>query len=303
METLSEMLEAQFNLDAAILINLLFSLLIFLILWMARRAILRLAFRRTEDVKLRYNWRKTTGYLLYFLLALSILPLWVQNGTGLTTYLGLLSAGIAIALKDPLSNLAGWVFIVWRHPFRVGDRIQIGSHAGDVIDLRIFQFSLMEIGNWVAADQSTGRIIHIPNGQIFTHPMANYTHGFHYLWNEIPVTITFESDWEKAKAILQEIAGRHSVKPVEGNTPNKKVGDEYLLYYQHLTPTVYTRVIDRGVDLTIRYLCEPRQRRGTSQAIWEDVLRVFAAHPDIELAYPTTRFVSEEVLPGETGLL
>lgn len=301
METLSEMLAAQFNLDAAILINLLFSLLILLVLWLTRRAILRLAFRRTEDVKLRYNWRKTTGYLLYFLLALSILPLWVQNGAGLTTYLGLLSAGIAIALKDPLSNLAGWVFIVWRHPFRVGDRIQIGGHAGDVIDLRIFQFSLMEIGNWVAADQSTGRIIHIPNGLIFAHPLANYTHGFHYLWNEIPVTVTFESDWEKAKVILQEIAGRHSAVPEEGNRPNTKVGDEYLLYYQHLTPTVYTRVIDRGIDLTIRYLCEPRQRRGTAQAIWEDVLRAFAAHSDIQLAYPTTRFVGEEFLHLETG--
>ncbi len=299
MDNLSEMLNAQFNLDAAILINLLSSLLIFLILWLARRAILRLAFRRTEDVKLRYNWRKTTGYLLYFLLAVSIIPLWVQNGVGLTTYLGLLSAGIAIALKDPLSNLAGWVFIVWRHPFRVGDRIQIGNNAGDVIDLRIFQFSLMEIGNWVSADQSTGRIIHVPNGLIFTSPLANYTHGFHYLWNEIPVTVTFESDWEKAKAILQEIANRHSVMPAEEKLANKKVGDEYLLYYQHLTPTVYTRVIDRGVDLNIRYLCEPRRRRGTTQAIWEDVLRAFAAHPDIHLAYPTTRYVGEESLPWD----
>jgi small-conductance mechanosensitive channel len=97
-----------------------------------------------------------------------------------------------------LANLAGWVFIVWRHPFRVGDRVQIGEHAGDVVDLRIFQFSLMEIRNWVEADQSTGKIIHIPNGIIFTSPLANYTHGFNYLWNEIPITITFESDWEKA---------------------------------------------------------------------------------------------------------
>jgi small-conductance mechanosensitive channel len=270
-------------------------------LWFVRRSFLSLAFRRTEDIRIRYNWRKTTGYILYFLLALFLLPLWVQNGTGLTTYLGLLSAGIAIALKDPLSNLAGWVFIVWRHPFRMGDRIQIGDFAGDVIDLRIFQFSLMEIGNWVSADQSTGRIIHVPNGLIFTHPLANYTHGFHYLWNEIAVTITFESDWEKAKGILHEIASRHSAQPEGENRTDIKIGDEYLLYYQHLTPTVYTCVIDRGVDLTIRYLCEPRQRRGTVQAIWEDVLRAFATHSDIHLAYPTTRFVGDSDLPRGAG--
>ena len=69
----------------------------------------------------------------------------------------------------------------------------------------------MEIGNWVDADQSTGRILHIPNGMIFTSGVANYTHGPDYIWNEIPVLITFESDWEKAKGLLQEIADAHDV--------------------------------------------------------------------------------------------
>ena len=90
--------------------------------------------------------------------------------------------------ERPSCKSGGLGFIIWRHPFRVGDRIQVGDQAGDVIDLRIFQFSLMEIGNWVAADQSTGRIIHVPNGIVFTHPLANYSLGFDYIWNEIPIT-------------------------------------------------------------------------------------------------------------------
>lgn len=297
----SETFENLFNLDAVILTNLLLSLLIFLILWLARRAILQVAFRRVEDIKTRYNWRKSTGYILFFLVAVFILPIWVRNGAGLVTYIGLLSAGIAVALKDPLSNLAGWIFIVWRHPFRVGDRIQIGVHGGDVIDLRIFQFSLMEIGNWIAADQSSGRIIHIPNGLIFTTPLANYTHGFHYIWNEIPVTITFESNWEMAKAILQEIADRHSVVPAGESPKNKSVADEYLIYYQHLAPTVYTRGTDRGVELTIRYLCEPRQRRGSAHAIWEEVLQAFSTQPGIHWAYPTMRYIGNDDLPLRPG--
>ena len=60
-------------------------------------------------------------------------------------------------------------------------------------------FSLMEIGNWVDAEQSTGRVIHVPNGKIFSEPLANYTDGFQYIWNEIPVLVTFESDWKKSQ--------------------------------------------------------------------------------------------------------
>jgi small-conductance mechanosensitive channel len=205
--------------------------------------------------------------------AIFIIPLWIDHGDGLTTYLGLVSAGIAISLKDPLTNLVGWAFILWRRPFRVGDRIQIGEKAGDVIDVRIFQFSLMEIGNWVQADQSTGRIIHIPNGLVFTQPLSNYSSGFKYIWNEIPVTITFESKWEKAKNILLQIAARHNVEPEDLQGQKKAADEEYYLFYTHLTATVYTRVVGHGVELTIRYLCDPRQRRGSAQAIWEDVLK------------------------------
>ena len=67
---------------------------------------------------------------------------------------------------------------------------------------------------------------------------------------------------------------------------------KFLLKYDKLTPIVYTNVLDSGVLLTIRYLCKPRQRRGTTQSIWEAILRAFAKHPDIDLAYPTTRFYS-----------
>jgi small-conductance mechanosensitive channel len=70
------------------------------------------------------------------------------------------------------------VFIVARRPFGPGDRIKIGPHAGDVVDRGIFQFAIMEIGNWVQADQGTGRMIHVPNAQVFTEPLANYSDGF-----------------------------------------------------------------------------------------------------------------------------
>lgn len=121
-----------------------------------------------------------------------------------------MTAGLAIALKEPLTNIAGWLFLITRKPFGMGDRVQIGNHAGDVIDIRLFQFTLMEIGNWVEADQSTGRIIHMPNGLVFNQPQANYGKGFQYIWNEIPVLIAFESNWQKAEKVLDVIVREYS---------------------------------------------------------------------------------------------
>ena len=205
--------------------------------------------------------------------------------------MGLISAGIAIALKDPLVNMVGWGFILIRQPFKVGDRIQIGSAAGDVIDIRLFQFSINEIGNWVDADQSTGRIIHIPNGIVFTEPQANYTAGFQYIWNELAVLITFESDWKKAKQLLTDIVNHHGVMlSNEAEKQLKEAAKKFLIFYTKLTPIVYTAVKDSGVMLTMRYMCNPRERRFTEEKIWEDVLKEFAQHKDMDFAYPTQRF-------------
>ena len=116
---------------------------------------------------------------------------------------------IALAAQSTLENFIGGMTLFADKPFVVGDRIAIGQHAGDVIDLRPFQFTLIEIGNWVDADQSTGRLIHVPNGWVFKHTTANFTGGFEFIWNELPVLVTFESDWEKAKEILAGIASKH----------------------------------------------------------------------------------------------
>ncbi|MBU4444775.1 mechanosensitive ion channel, partial [bacterium] len=120
---------------------------------------------------------------------------------------------------------------------------------------------------------------------------ANYSKGFQYIWDEINVLVTFESDWKKAKEMMLNIAKKHSEhlsKSAERKV--KEASKKYLIFYKNLTPTVYTSVKDSGVQLTIRYLCEPKNRRSTQQAIWEDVLEQFGKCKDIDFAYPTTRF-------------
>ncbi len=267
------------------------SVLIIIFLSALRLLILKLVWRRTEDVKVRYQWKRSLSMTLPFIGLLMIAAVWIKAFEEFGTFLGLFTAGIAIALKDPLTNLAGWLFIIFRKPFGVGDRVQIADNVGDVIDIRLFQFTILEIGNWVEADQSTGRIVHIPNGKVFLEPQANYSAGFEYIWNEIKVNITFESNWEKAKTILEEI-----INELEEGIPEKakkeilEASKNYMIYYKHLTPIVYTSVKEFGVRLTIRYLCHPRTRRGSENQIWQRILTAFGTEKDIHFAYPTTRF-------------
>lgn len=290
MQNVSEWITGVFGLSPAAQARIASSLAAILVLILLRRVLLFVVRRNSKSIGTRYRWRKTSAYLTFVISVFIVGSIWFRGFQSLSTYLGLLSAGLAIALQVPLVNLAGWVFILWRRPFSVGDRIQIGDVKGDVIDQRIFMFTIMEIGNWVDAEQSTGRVIHIPNGKVFQEPLANYTEGFEYIWNEVAVLVTFESNWEKAKEILGEIAAKHGDEPTgAAGEQIKRAASTKLIIINKLTPIVYTSVRDSGVLLTVRYLCNPRRRRGSEQGIWEDVLRAFAERKDIDFAYPTQR--------------
>jgi len=271
-------------------LKILNSIAIILFLWIIKIIIHKILHKQIENAKTRYLWRKATNYILAILGIMVIGRIWFKGFQSITTFLGLLSAGIAIAMKEVIINIAGWLFIIIRRPISVGDRIEVDNVRGDVIDVRIFQFSMMEIGNWVDAEQSTGRVIHIPNSRVFTNSIANYSRGFQYIWNEIRVLITFESDWQKAKKILSTIVKDHTENLSKSAAQKvKEASRKYMIFYNKLSPIVYTSVRESGVMLTMRYLCEPRKRRNTEESIWEDILQVFAKEDDLEFAYPTYR--------------
>jgi small-conductance mechanosensitive channel len=301
MTAFTQLIHDRLGIAPALQTKIFTSLVAVLLLWVLHLVITKMVVPRIHDIYIRYRIRKITGYVIVIIGFLVVGRVWVKGFHALATYLGIVSAGLAIALRDPLVNLAGWIFIIWRRPLEVGDRIQIGDNAGDVIDIRIFQFTLMEIGNWVDADQSTGRIIHIPNGKVFSEPLANYSKGFQYIWNEIPVLVTYESNWRKAKEILVEIGSKHAEElSASAEEKVRRAARRFMIFYTKLTPIVYTSVKASGVLLTIRYLCEPRKRRGTEQAIWEDILTEFAKRDDIDFAYTTQRYY-DNLLEGKPG--
>jgi len=296
LQELFDSLDQFFKTKPNISHQIILTVAIIFALWLIRLIVLRIVYRKVEGPKMQYKWRKNLSYAAAFLGVFLVGRIWFEGIKSLATFLGLLSAGLAIALRDPVSDFAGWIFLMWRRPFDIGDRIQIGEVKGDVIDQRIFKFTLLEIGNWVYADQSTGRVIHVPNHKIFNDPIANYTDEFEFIWNEIPILVTFESNWQKAKEILQDIADKH-LEQLSSNAEKqvRKAAKSYMIYYSYLTPIVYTDLRDSGVVLTVRHLTDPRKRRSIQQAILEDVLNEFGKADDIDFAYPTTRMYNNRL--------
>ena len=272
--------------------NLIASGISIFIIYLLATLVCKIINRKMEDIKKKYNARKTTIYIATFLMLLTLSFIWIKDLSKLTVVLSVLGAGLVVALQELILCIAGWFIIVFRKPFDTGDRIEIGGIKGDVIDIRFLQTSLLEIGNWVVEDQSTGRVVHIPNSMVFRHAVLNYTRDFEFIWNEIKVTITFESNWKKAKEIIlnhaQEEADR--IKK-EVDRLIRRMAAHYLIYYEKLTPIVYVKIVGSGVELSLRYLTEAKKRRSTQDEISKKILEDFGKEPEINFAYETLRIV------------
>ena len=255
----------------------------------------------SDVVETRHKLRRGILWAKTAVLLILLVFIWLPFTKDVGVFLGIVGAGVAFALQEPLLCMTGWALILLRKPFDVGDRIEIDNKIGDVIDIGVFQTTLVEVGNWVKADQSTGRLAVIPNSQVFRAECFNYTKGFPFIWNELRTVVTFESDWRKAKEIVLKQA-QEEVGKIEEEVRGQiaAMQKQYAIRQGHLTPIVYTDIADVGVALTLRYLSPVRQRRETTQRICEGILSDFAKEPSIDFAYPTTRFYdnAREGKPG-----
>ena len=269
-------------------IKILFSLGIIIVILLLRWIIVSFLLGKFANPKTHYNWRKGIFYLTNFLIFILLTALWIEEFQSAATFLGLLAAGLAVALQDPIVNLGGWIYIIFNRPFETGHRINIAGHRGDVLEINLFEFTLLEIGAYSDSNQSTGRIIHVPNGKVFSDPIINSVQGFEYIWHEMPILITFQSDWQKTKKILFQIV-EDQLKHLgeEAKVAINEGERKYNIQYSVTAPTVYTKVKDSGVELTLRFLSPPKQQRFNEQKIWEEVLIEFAKHEDIEFAFPS----------------
>lgn len=243
------------------------------------------------DVTGRHKVRQATSAASWSLWALSLVLIWAPDLRSLGVFFGILGAGLTLSIQESLLCLVGWGVIVVRRLYDLGDRITMGGVTGDVLDIHVFHTTLLEVAPQEKGEQSTGCLVAVPNSQALRSTVMNFNRGFPFLWNELTMVVTFESDWREAKGVLLELATRESAKlEDEVRRHLDHAQDRLPIVYRNLTPTVYTVVADHGVALTLRHLCPVRRRRGAIHELSEAFLDWVLEAEGVDLAYPTTRF-------------
>lgn len=143
----------------------------------------------------------------------------------------------------------------------MGDRIQIGTTKGDVIDISIMRTTVMEIGNWVSEDLYSGRLARIPNGLVLSGPVFNYSQGFRFLWDEIKISLTAQSDHHLAREMLLRVVNEAGVPYMNGAETAWKLGtDSFRIANPRLEPTVALVMNGGCLEFTVSYLVDYRER-------------------------------------------
>jgi small-conductance mechanosensitive channel len=244
--------------------------------------------KRTEDPKERYRRYKFLNTALLIVVVVAMALLWGRLLKNKSTFFGLIGAGLAIALREPLLSVAGRVFIFAGNMFTVGDRIEINKMSGDVIDVGFFYTRMMEIGNWITSDQATGRIVQLPNSSIFGTPVFNYTQNFSYLWDQVDLPITYDSNLDAATRIMSEAGTEYThdfMKKAEQDL--EQMRHSFLVPKMELKPHVYITFDSNYVTLTMRYIVDPRQRRAAKTFLFTQMLTKIADRQDIHFGSST----------------
>jgi small-conductance mechanosensitive channel len=244
---------------------------------------------RNKDHRERYRKRQVMNTVTLLLALVAIVILWAHLLTHTGTFLGLLAAGLAIALKEPLLAIAGRIAILGGRLYSVGDRIEIDKVKGDVIDVGFLYTRMMELGNWIAGDQASGRIVQFSNSKLFGETVVyNYTRNFRYIWDEIMLPITYASNMTAATDILLKVGETYTQEFLEGaQSELERMKDYFLVPNFEVKPQVYVQVTSNWVQLTMRYVVDPKKRRLASSFIFTEVFKQVQGRGDITIASQT----------------
>ncbi len=256
---------------------------VFLILRWGLRGLARLIIPRRKEWILFWT-RQGITLATALLLLLTILSIWFDDPTRLTTALGLVTAGLAFALQKVVSAFAGYMVILRGNTFSVGDRIVMGGVRGDVIALGFLQTTIMEMGQppavesadpevWVRSRQYTGRVVTVSNNQIFEEPVFNYTRDFPYLWEEIMIPVAYRDNRAKVEEILLDVARRHSIQVTQvSHEALRRMRERYFVKDAEFEPKVYLRITDNWVELTLRFVTDERGVRDVKDRMNREIL-------------------------------
>jgi small-conductance mechanosensitive channel len=237
-------------------------------------------------------------FLAYVAAILLVVTVFSGQLPGLTVTLGVAGAGIAFALQEVIASIAGWIAISFGQFYIVGDRVQLGGIRGDVIHIGVLRTSLMEIGEWVQADQYNGRIVRISNSFVFKEPVFNYSEEISFIWDEISIPVRYGSDHKLARAIMLKAADAVVSATIENVTREWEVmRQKYPLEHASVEPRVFLIANDNWMQVTLRYAVDVKRRRTVHDELFMYILDAIAeTEGRVALASATLELVSAPAL-------
>lgn len=207
-----------------------------------------------------------------------IIIVWKEQIKSLMTLISFVSAAITIALKELIFNFFAGIYINAKKIFDIEDRIEIKGIKGDVITMHSLGFEMLEIADGNEYEQSTGKIVHIPNSAVFSEPTKNFTKAFKYIWDEIKINIELDSDVEETKSYIYNILENIEILKEIPKKMENQVDDvtvQYRIYFNKLEPIIYTRINESHIELSLRYLVHPKKIRIVQNEIYLKVLEEY----------------------------
>ena len=241
-----------------------------------------------HDSKTRYSVRKVFSILGAAVFLIALIAVWIVETQNILIAVGLIGAAVAFGIQDVFKNFIGGVMIFLNGLYRAGDRIEIGQKFGDVIDIGVFYTTLMETREWVEGDQVTGRLTIVPNGSVLTGTLHNYTRDFDFIWDEIAIPVTYESDWNQAVSLVLGIVKKETTTVSENAQKTmEKLEGKYYFTRRSLEPGVFVSFTDNWINLAIRYVTEVRSRRQLHDRISRILLAEIEKSENIKIASST----------------
>jgi small-conductance mechanosensitive channel len=241
---------------------------------------------RVANSASKFNIRRIVNLSTALLIAFIVISMLFSNWYTAVVSVGLVSLILGFALQTPITSFIGWIYILVRTPYRVGDRIRIGDATGDVIDVSYLDTTLWEFGGeYLSTDHPSGRVIKFPNSNVLHSAVYNYSWPlFPYIWNEIKFNIAYEADLEFVSETMRRIAADEigeamlervrTFRSLLSETPV----DQLEVREQ---PAVLFRVnSNTWIEAIVRYLVEPKQAGRVKSKLIEKMLRTLNAAPD-----------------------
>jgi len=275
-----------------VLWKLILSLIVLAFTWISYLIIKGVLQTRVKDQTHLHTLRMLIRNTFFFAAGVIVLVIWLGVGSNFTVAMGILGAGVAFASQEVIGSFAGYLNIVTGSLYRIGDRVRIGDVVGDVMDISILRTTVMEIGEWVKADQYSGRIVTIANRAVFADPLFNYTQHWRYLWDEIMIPITYTSDWRSAGEIMLERGRQYSAHLQEqAQAELHDMVRRYLVHDTPVEPALYVVMTDNWIEMTLRYIVEARERRTVKGQLHQELLQHFESETGITVASATFEIV------------